>query len=440
MAQLHRDMGGVCNVPTKLSSRPEHDSSIVMRSGETCSFCNSLYPRPSLACSVPASSCLKGTASEPALSEAERVPQTANPQSLPLCRRPSREAKPKRLNIAVAFAIASPLQTRRPYNRTQRMRSLILLFTLALPAIAQSQNLHLSEESAGNNAIVQTLVSAFDQVDLVALGEGHGRFETESDLRIALVRSPDFAKKVRFIVVEFASITAQATLDRYIRGDNVPSAQLEQVWKTTTQAPNGVWDSPIYPAFFAAVRDVNAKLPSAQQIRILGGDPGPGDTRSREGAAADVIKEQVLQKHGKALLIWGAAHFYRALPDQVRAGMGGDIGLVNLLEPADPGRILSVIVVGHLDRPKPVAVDVVPNFQKIDGVLKSHVRPVLVSLQQPPLRDLSAEEFLGRTVTTCRPPGGCRSAFKGSTLKLGQMADAFLYYGGDDNIGHGRGR
>lgn len=309
------------------------------------------------------------------------------------------------------------------------MRRLVLMFALALPAVAQPPNLHLPDECAGMDGIVRCLVSAFDQVDIVALGEAH-QAKPDSDLRIALIRSPDFAKKVRNIVVEFASTTEQSTLDRYIRGENVPAVELEQVWKTTTQAPNGIWDSPVYLEFFRAVRDVNSKLPADKQIRVFGGDPGPGDNRSRETAAADVIKERVLQKHGKVLVIYGAAHFYRALPPGYLASMGEDVGIVNTLEKDDPGRILSVIRIGWLDRPRPVAVDVAPDFQKFDRAIKTTVRPVLLSLKQTPFQNFRAEEFLGRTVTTCRPPGGCRSAFKGSDLTLGQLADASIYFGG----------
>src|ERR1051325_9204410 len=180
------------------------------------------------------------------------------------------------------------------------------------PQIAARPNWRLPDEAAGLDGIVRTLISVFDQADIVALGEAHMR-RADSDLRIALVRHPDFAKKVRSIVVEFASTTEQSTLDRYIRGENISPAQLAQVWKTTTQAANGVWDSPIYAEFFAAVRDVNSQLPADARIRVFGGDPGPGDNRSRETAAVSVLKEQVLQKHGKALVIYGAAHFYRTM-------------------------------------------------------------------------------------------------------------------------------
>src|SRR5690242_17084619 len=86
------------------------------------------------------------------------------------------------------------------------------------PQIAARPNWRLPSEAAGVDGIVRALISVFDQADIVALGEVHGR-KVDSDLRIALVRNPDFAKKVRSIVVEFGSTTEQTTLDRYIRGE-----------------------------------------------------------------------------------------------------------------------------------------------------------------------------------------------------------------------------
>jgi hypothetical protein len=295
------------------------------------------------------------------------------------------------------------------------------------PQIAAPSNLHLPNESIGIDGIARTLISVFDQADVVALGEAHQR-ELDSDLRIALVRHPDFPKKVRFIVVEFASTTEQPTLDRYIRGESVSRAQLEQVWKTTTQAANGVWDDPIYPDFFAAVRDVNSKLPADARIRVFGGDPGPGDNRSRETAAVSVLKEQVLQKHVKALVIYGAAHFYRAAPKDYLSNMGQDIGIVRMLEKDYPGRTFAVIPVGYRWALRPGVFD--PDYRKFDRALKTQVRPVLVPLQRLPFQDFAAEEFSG-PLLNCRGPGGCVSVFKGSTLTLGQMADAVVYVGAD---------
>lgn len=302
------------------------------------------------------------------------------------------------------------------------------------PRSAPPPAVRLPDEAAGLDAIVGALISAFDQADIVALGEWHGRIKLDSVLRIALVRHPDFAKKVRSIVIECGSATEQPTLDRYIRGENVPRVQLERVWKATSETTNGFCDAPPYPAFLAAVRDVNAKLPADARIRVLGGHPGPGANRGIETTAVSVVKEQVLQKHGKALMIFGAAHFYRTMPSEYQSSMGDDIGIARRLEADMPGRTFVVIPVGPLDAPRGVTGGIDPDFQKFDRALKTPVRPVLVSLQRTPFRDFSAEEFLGRTVTSCGGARGCVSAFKGSTLTLGQMADACVYVGGSGEV------
>jgi hypothetical protein len=298
------------------------------------------------------------------------------------------------------------------------------------PQGATPPNLRLPDETAGVDAIARTLISAFDQVDIVELGEWHGRISLDSELRIAMVRHPDFAKKVRSIVIECGSTTEQSTLDRYIRGENVPRVQLERVWKATAETTNGFCDAPIYADFLAAVRDVNSRLPAEARIRVFGGHPGPGDNRGIENAAVSVLKEQVLQKHGKALLIYGAAHFYRTMPEDYLSSMGDDIGMARKLEIEFPGRTFVVIPVGRLDPPPAwVTAGIDPDFKKFDRALKTQVRPVLVSLQRLPFRDFTAEEFLGRTLTTCRGAGGCVSVFQGSSLTLGQMADACVYVG-----------
>jgi hypothetical protein len=275
----------------------------------------------------------------------------------------------------------------------------------------------LPDEAAGIDGIVGALISVYDRFDVVALGERHAQ-RPDSDLRMALVRRPDFAKKVRTIVVEWGSTREQATLDRYIRGENVSRAQFEQVWKTLS--PGNVGDlvskNPIYTDFFAAVREVNSRLPAAERIRVFGGDPGPG--RSRDTAAVSIVKEQVLQKRGKALVVYGTAHFYRANPDPSL------IGIVRMLDIDYPGRTFAVIPVGVRS-----GDDVAkPDYQKFDRALKTQVRPVMVSLQRLPFRDFTAEESLGGSVLTWNR-GRWVSIFNGSTLTLGQMADACVYFG-----------
>ena len=137
----------------------------------------------------------------------------------------------------------------------------------------------------------------------------------------------------------------------------------------------------------------------------------------------------MLEKRGKALVVYGAAHFYRALPPDYLASMGADVGLVRMLDAQFPGRTMSVIRVGGL--PARISGPTIPgpDYVKFDRALQAAVRPVLVSLQRPPFRDFSADEFLGPRLLSCRPPGGCRSAFKGSPITLGQVPDAVVYFG-----------
>jgi hypothetical protein len=306
-----------------------------------------------------------------------------------------------------------------------------LLACPVLPLPAQSPTavprpvVRLPDESAGVDAIARALVAAFDQVDIVALGEAHLR-HVDSDVRIAVVRDPDFARKVRSVVIECGSVTEQATLDRYIRGETVPRTELGRVWRATAETTNGFCDDPIYAEFLAAIRDVNTRLPPAARIRVLGGHAGPG------GGPTETIAAGLLKNHGKALLIYGAAHFFLNAPADYYASTGGNLGLARTLDAAFSGRVYTVIPIGDLARPPAVESDTPPDYARFDRALKTSVRPVLVSLQRPPFRDFSVANFLGRTLTTCR--GGCRSVFQGSTLTLGQMADAALY------LGRGAGR
>src|SRR5262245_23773710 len=50
------------------------------------------------------------------------------------------------------------------------------------PQIAAALKVRLPDESSGIEGIARSLISAFDQADIIALGEAHGR-RLDSDLR-----------------------------------------------------------------------------------------------------------------------------------------------------------------------------------------------------------------------------------------------------------------
>ena len=185
----------------------------------------------------------------------------------------------------------------------------------------------------------------------------------------------------------------QPTLDRYIRGEDVPAAELEQVWKTTTQT-GGIWDSPVCAEFYAAVREVNKRLPAGAQLRVLAGDPPTGSGLGRDASAFSVLQEQVLKTHGKALVIYGAGHLLRAVPDPITR-------ITKMLDTGYPGQTFVVITEGGPH----------PEYQEFERALKTPVRPVLVSFGRPPFRDLLVR------------------AFPGLGLTRGQIADACVYFG-----------
>jgi hypothetical protein len=155
----------------------------------------------------------------------------------------------------------------------------------------------------------------------VALGDHYGNEQIHA-FRLALIRDPRFAVTVNDIVVEFGDARYQEVMDRYVRGEDVSVESSQHVWQDTTQIEY-TWDLPIYEEFFRAVRTVNASLPRDHQLRVLLGDP-PVDwdhvhtaddlfkvTRERDSHAVAVIRQEILSKGRRGLIIYGDQHLLR---------------------------------------------------------------------------------------------------------------------------------
>jgi hypothetical protein len=283
---------------------------------------------------------------------------------------------------------------------------------LGIPNLRAAQDVarshaRLTAENAGWDAVVNGIVSAFDEADVVALAATRGRMG--SDLRIRLVRQPDFPKRVRSIIVEWGNSIYQPVLDRYIDGDDVPATELQRLWRDQTQVAS--WDSAIHANFFAAVREVNRSLPRDKRLRVLGGD-SPIDWSKvntnadymrfagadrRDESLASVLSNQVLKKREKALVIYGGAHF-KAVKDSA------------------PGRVFVVYTMGGSSA----------SFPDFERALLSRERPILVSLKGTRAAAFAANLF----------PWGARRFVQGKevplfapTVTLGDLADACVYYG-----------
>jgi hypothetical protein len=176
---------------------------------------------------------------------------------------------------------------------------------------------------------IGAIIDPFTSHSVVALSEDHGN-EQGHAFRLELIRDTRFGVVVNDIVVEFGNALYQERMDRFIRGEDVPYAELREVWQNTTQA-HSVWDRPIYEEFFRTVRSVNASLPRERQLRVLLGDP-PVDWKAvtagtqrlaplmadRDRFPAALIHREVLATRRRALVIYGGNHLFRAGRSLVR--------------------------------------------------------------------------------------------------------------------------
>jgi hypothetical protein len=171
---------------------------------------------------------------------------------------------------------------------------------------------------------IDAIIDAFQSHAIVAIGEPHGDEQFHA-LRLALLRDRRFLSTVNDIVVESGNARYQETMDRFVRGESVPYDSLRAVWQDTT-ASDPVWDVPMYEEFYRAVRAANEHLPNAGKVRVLLGDP-PIDWRSvttfaeldrwltdRDEHPTRVIRDEVLAKHRRALIIYGDGHVWRNIP------------------------------------------------------------------------------------------------------------------------------
>lgn len=199
---------------------------------------------------------------------------------------------------------------------------------------------------------IAAIVEAFETHDIVALAEGSHANEQGHAFRLSLIRDPRFTAIVDDIVVEFGAARYQDVMDRFVRGEDVPNASLRRAWQNTTQ-PHAGWDVPIYEEFFRAVRDVNASLAPGRQLRVLLGDPpiewesvnGVDDLwiwGDRDGYPVDLIKQEVLAKQRRALVVYGDGHLLRKEERFNYQDTEESRGVVMFLEQSTDARVFSV--------------------------------------------------------------------------------------------------
>lgn len=175
----------------------------------------------------------------------------------------------------------------------------------------------------GQDAI-RGVLDLFRGYRVVALQEAH-ELQEQMDFVEALVQRPEFAERVGAIAVEFGNARSQAVLDAWLlEGRPLPDSVLRQVWRNNSTSPLQQWDAPVYERFFRTIRAVNGRLPRAQRVRVLLGDPafdwasvrGPADVLPllfrRDSALAALADTAALRKGARVLIIAGVDHLLKA--------------------------------------------------------------------------------------------------------------------------------
>jgi hypothetical protein len=304
------------------------------------------------------------------------------------------------------------------------MKILPLVVLIVLQQIAMAQNVAEPKPEDATRAMIRL----FDYHDIVMFGEIHSS-KQEYEWLCKLVKTPGFADHVDDIVVEFGNALYQKDVDRYLAGNDVPFEQVQKAWRNMIVSVPPV--SPVYGWFYQSVREANLQSPGKHRIRLLMGSP-PGDWDKIETAQdlssyeaqheqwyLHLVKDEVLARHHRALLIMGAMHFLRG-SDQAQQD--------EMLEqqhkpvpPVDRGRLAP----GYIERELRAAradpylavmgTDVVDGRGDVDSRIESWPTPALIPVHGNWLGDMPAQPIVS---------GGHAPA---TPLTLADQTDAIIY-------------
>jgi len=225
-----------------------------------------------------------------------------------------------------------------------KKRKLFLpLLIIATNLGAQNNDVYKAKDFKKVN---KDIIALFDEYPLVAVGEGFHNSALTAEWLESIIHDEDFPKKVRNIVVEFGTSKYQETMDDFVKGKNVPDSLLKKCWRNTTQL--FVWDNPIYEKFFREIRKVNSGLPDKHKIRVVLADlPFERRHEISDEHAFTIIKNEILSKNQRALLIYGDLHFAKRdiFLNYAKANETAikDRTLVQFLDIDFPGKVFSIL-------------------------------------------------------------------------------------------------
>jgi hypothetical protein len=145
------------------------------------------------------------------------------------------------------------------------MKKILILIWVAVKCL----NCHSQECKAAADFIAEK----YKRYNIITLDEGpHGTVQIHNFLR-NLLQNEKVSKTIQYLILEFANISYQPVLDRYINGEAVSIKELQPLWRECTQAHSANIENPVYLQLLKTIRNINLKLPKNKKIRVLAGDP-----------------------------------------------------------------------------------------------------------------------------------------------------------------------
>lgn len=241
-------------------------------------------------------------------------------------------------NPAVDATAEPPIESATAFRVTCLCLGMLLFLVALVPSITPAQMPQAAKLTGAEpmpKPALPAILAAFDKYEVVGMPEAHGLKDID-DFILLLLRNPAFPQKVNDIVVECGNSRYQPILDRYIAGDDVPFAEVQKVWRNTTESMCGT--SGFFEQLFPLVRAINQKLAPGKRLRVLAGDSpvdwdqlttttianAPKEFFDRDGSIASVMKKEVLSKHRKALMLFGTFHLMHGPADDAVASYEKD--------------------------------------------------------------------------------------------------------------------
>jgi len=287
-------------------------------------------------------------------------------------------------------------------------------------------------EVVHGNEIVQAIVDQFNKSNLVGLGELHGS-QADQDLRFQIIHNKAFARKVHIIVVEGLNALYQEDLDRYIRGEDVPLAQVQKVWRDSTGIFVGPVVLTIYQQLLSEVRSVNRSLPERLKLRVVAADPpldwakvqSPEDFRSilgkRSEFGAEVIEREALRKRQKALLVFATAWLTRNKQHMTANGLAPWTDTIGARLDRDFPGCLYVIA--------PIRSGEYQDTAKLEKMIDAPASPVLLRLHGTAFGALDANEFITANSAVLLGAPAPPFHFYRDGTRMAEVGDAVIYRG-----------